>query len=222
MGGPKRASKASSGVAPLVGEYTSKVNCQSSRWISRALVPAKSRQSSPFGVSTHLRPQRSTRFDTGLLYPGWGWLGQKNAGDGGLTVLFLRWIGRLWWVSLEVLVYWGGGLVYRVGMATEPTMTIFSDGTQEWYLNGKLHREDGPACIWPDGYQEWWLNGQLHREDGPARIGTDGTQVWYRNGQRHREDGPAYIQPDEYQEWWRNGIRVPAPSIDPTPGRKEG
>jgi hypothetical protein len=27
-------------------------------------------------------------------------------------------------------------------------------------LNGKLHREDGPAVIWADGTKRWYLNGK--------------------------------------------------------------
>ena len=40
----------------------------------------------------------------------------------------------------------------------EPTLTIDSFGTKEWWLNGKLHQEDGPAVEWPNGDIEWWLN----------------------------------------------------------------
>ena len=61
---------------------------------------------------------------------------------------------------------------------------IHPSGTQEWYLDGQLHREDGPAVIHPSGYQAWYLNGQVHRDDGPAIISPDGTQVWYLNGIR--------------------------------------
>ena len=53
-----------------------------------------------------------------------------------------------------------------------------------WRLNGKIHREDGPAVIWADGGQEWWLNDQIHREDGPAVVSSDGSQEWYLNGKR--------------------------------------
>ena len=35
-------------------------------------------------------------------------------------------------------------------------------------LNGKLHREDGPAIEDSDGDKYWYLNDKLHREDGPA------------------------------------------------------
>ena len=42
---------------------------------------------------------------------------------------------------------------------------------KEWYLNGKLHRVDGPAIIKHDGKKEWFLNGQRHRVDGPAING---------------------------------------------------
>lgn len=41
---------------------------------------------------------------------------------------------------------------------TTPTMTIDYYGTKIWKLNGKLHREDGPAIEWADGRKEWWIN----------------------------------------------------------------
>jgi hypothetical protein len=34
---------------------------------------------------------------------------------------------------------------------------IYPDGTKLWYLNGKLHREDGPAIEYLNGYKEWYL-----------------------------------------------------------------
>jgi len=34
------------------------------------------------------------------------------------------------------------------------------NGTKIWYLNGKLHRENGPAIKYASGYKEWWLNGK--------------------------------------------------------------
>ena len=33
------------------------------------------------------------------------------------------------------------------------------DGSEYWWLNGKLHRVDGPAITRSDGYEEYWLNG---------------------------------------------------------------
>ena len=32
-------------------------------------------------------------------------------------------------------------------------------GDKVWYLNGKYHREDGPAVEYASGYKEWWLMG---------------------------------------------------------------
>ena len=58
---------------------------------------------------------------------------------------------------------------------------IYPDGTQCWYLNGDLHREDGPAKIFLDGSQFWYLNDKLHREDGPAVIYSNSTQFWFLN-----------------------------------------
>ena len=33
--------------------------------------------------------------------------------------------------------------------------------------------------IYADGTQEWWVDDKRHRIDGPAIIHADGTQVWY-------------------------------------------
>ena len=43
---------------------------------------------------------------------------------------------------------------------SQPEMKVNSNGTKRWYLNGKLHREDGPAIEWSDGTKEWYLNGK--------------------------------------------------------------
>ena len=37
---------------------------------------------------------------------------------------------------------------------------INSYGDKLWYLNGKRHREDGPAVECANGYKEWYLNGE--------------------------------------------------------------
>jgi len=35
----------------------------------------------------------------------------------------------------------------------------WKNGNKFWYVNEKLHREDGPAIITSDGYQAWFING---------------------------------------------------------------
>jgi hypothetical protein len=52
-----------------------------------------------------------------------------------------------------------------------------------WYLNGKAHREDGPAVEFASGNKYWYLNGQLHRKNGPAVEHADGAKYWYLNGE---------------------------------------
>ena len=53
-------------------------------------------------------------------------------------------------------------------MENKPICVTGINGTKRWYLNGKFHREDGPAIEYTNGQYGWYLNGQLHREDGPA------------------------------------------------------
>ena len=60
-------------------------------------------------------------------------------------------------------------------------MTVSSDGSKLWILNGDYHREDGPAVERSKGSKFWYLNGKLHREDGPAVELIDGSKFWYLN-----------------------------------------
>lgn len=39
-----------------------------------------------------------------------------------------------------------------------------TDGFKAWYKNGKRHRESGPAIIYSNGTEEFWLNGVEHKE----------------------------------------------------------
>lgn len=90
--------------------------------------------------------------------------------------------------------------------------------------NKLLHCDFGPAIIRDNGgYKEWWVNGKLHRTDGPAKYGSlvngctqTNIEEWYQNGERHRDDGPAIIKDElfelgnisngyEKEEWWLNG-----------------
>ena len=90
----------------------------------------------------------------------------------------------------------------------KPECKTDSRGTKEWYLNGKLHREDGPAIEEADGHKEWWLNGKYHREDGPACEWSGGEKTWYLNDKLHREDGPAVERADGHKEWYLNDEEV--------------
>ena len=93
-------------------------------------------------------------------------------------------------------------------MMSQPEKKVHQGGIEEWMLNGKRHREDGPAVTSPNGYQEWMLNGKRHREDGPAITYPNGTQEWMLNGKLHREDGPAMTYPNGTQEWYLNGKQI--------------
>ena len=85
------------------------------------------------------------------------------------------------------------------------TVEVQDNGAKFWYLNGKRHREDGPAYESADGSKEWYLKGKLHREDGPAVEWVDGTKFWYLNGKRHRKDGPACEYADGSKYWYIDG-----------------
>ena len=104
----------------------------------------------------------------------------------------------------------------------EYTVKVYDDGHKVWYLNGELHREDGPAKEWPDGSKEWYRNNQLHREDGPAVEMACGYKEWWINGKLHSEDRPARIYPNGDKFWLLNGKyhRVDGPALEYANGTK--
>jgi hypothetical protein len=83
-------------------------------------------------------------------------------------------------------------------------------GHQEWYKEGKLHRDgDLPARIFTDGANYWYKEGKCHRDgDLPARIFAAGTKSWYKKGKQHRDgDLPAVILASGDQYWYKEGKR---------------
>jgi hypothetical protein len=86
----------------------------------------------------------------------------------------------------------------------EYTVKVYANGNKTWWLNGKLHREDGPAVECADGHKSWYLKGKRHREDGPAIEWAEGIKQWYLNGKLHREDGPAVEWVDCSKFWYLN------------------
>jgi len=69
---------------------------------------------------------------------------------------------------------------------------FYVDGTKYWYLNGNIHREDGPAIEYANGAKQWFLNGKLHREDGPAIERSDGSKEWWLEGCWYQEEKKEY------------------------------
>ena len=59
------------------------------------------------------------------------------------------------------------------------------DGDVAHYLNGKIHRVDGPAIENADGDKEWWFHGKRHRRSGPAIEHANGVKGWWFNGKLH-------------------------------------
>jgi hypothetical protein len=65
---------------------------------------------------------------------------------------------------------------------------IYTNGDKCWYLNGKLHRTDGPAIEWANDSKSWWMNGEYHRTNGPAIEYANGSKFWYINGIEYSEE----------------------------------
>jgi len=70
----------------------------------------------------------------------------------------------------------------------KPVVKEWANGDKYWYLDGKLHREDGPAVEYADGTKWWYLDGKRHREDGPAIERANGPKSWWLNGKLVTEE----------------------------------
>jgi len=66
-------------------------------------------------------------------------------------------------------------------------------GNKYWFLNGLMHREDGPAIEYINGNKAWHLNGKRHRTEGPALEWANGSKFWYLNGDNLTEEDWTYI-----------------------------
>lgn len=52
-------------------------------------------------------------------------------------------------------------------MTQDPEHFVLEDGSERWEIDGKLHREDGPALITPEG-ETWYRHGQPLSEEETA------------------------------------------------------
>ena len=43
-----------------------------------------------------------------------------------------------------------------------PICKTDANGDKSWCINGKLHREDGPAIEWANGNKSWYINGKQY------------------------------------------------------------
>lgn len=95
-------------------------------------------------------------------------------------------------------------------------VTHFPDGSEEWRLDGKTHRIDGPAITDRNRTEIWYLNGVRHRDNGPAVTRPDGSEEWFRHGYRHRVGGPAVTCKGRATEWYQDGVhhRLDGPAIE--------
>ena len=103
-----------------------------------------------------------------------------------------------------------GQMTRDFGEDNKPVMEIDEYGNKCWFLNGKYHREDGPAVELYGGNKQWYLNGNLHREDGPAIEHYDGSKSWFLNDEFIVSTGPdiekslftlsTYLQDQEVTE----------------------
>jgi len=76
----------------------------------------------------------------------------------------------------------------------KPKCITYCSGDKEWYLDGKIHREDGPAIEKANGDKEWLLDGELHREDGPAVEFANGDKAWWLNDEK--------VDPETIADLW--------------------
>lgn len=91
--------------------------------------------------------------------------------------------------------------------------TIEKTNNLSFFINGKLHRSDGPAVI-TNKFHFYYIYGNLHRQQAPAIVG-DNVKAWYRYGKLHREDGPA-IEKNNIKLWFFRGKlhRIDGPAIE--------
>lgn len=110
--------------------------------------------------------------------------------------------------SLTISEYYSDGQLHRQG---GPAYSD-SKGTLKYYGQGykSRHWTKGPAVMKSDGTVKYYYSGVLHRPSrlGPAVIRSDGTMFYFHNGQLDRDhgEGPAAIWANGDIEYCREGV----------------
>jgi hypothetical protein len=83
---------------------------------------------------------------------------------------------------------------------------IRANGSQYWYDDGLLHRDNDLPAITHNGLCIWYNHGYRHREnDLPAFVSNTGETKWYKDGSLHRDNNmPAKITP-KYIAYYSDG-----------------
>src|ERR1700691_131013 len=84
----------------------------------------------------------------------------------------------------------------------------YPNGSIYYYLNGIIHREDGPAIIFSHGRLDYYLNGKWHREDGPAVIWSKGIIDYYLNDKNITKEVNNWIKENNIPEVWDNSHKI--------------
>jgi hypothetical protein len=84
------------------------------------------------------------------------------------------------------------------GIQMKNGLEIDQFGNKSYYLNGRIHRIDGPAIEYNNGAKFWYFNGELHRLDGPAIEWENGDKEWYY----HNEQIDCQSQ-QKFEQWLR-------------------
>jgi hypothetical protein len=84
-----------------------------------------------------------------------------------------------------------------------------SNGSEEWYKDGLMHRDNDLPAMMTATANIWYKNGEIHRDDDkPAIEYTDGGMMWYKEGLQHRDgDMPAVIIDNLIKMWYVNGLK---------------
>jgi len=82
-------------------------------------------------------------------------------------------------------------------MENKPVCEIDEKETKRWYLNGELHREDGPAIEYSNGDMAWVINGETHRLDGPAVKFGNWATSWFINDYEVTEEITQWAEENE-------------------------
>jgi len=80
---------------------------------------------------------------------------------------------------------------------------VKQDGTKKWFVDGRLHRDEGPAIEFPDGDKVWFRYGKIHRDGGSAMY-QNIHRIWYQHGMVHREGGPACEADNGSMHWYQH------------------
>ena len=126
--------------------------------------------------------------------------------------------------NMKPAEYWNHKDVKKANDGSQMTLDHQNKEILWKIIGGERHNINGPAIkSWNNQLEEWYVNGNLHRLDGPALTTAGGTKQFYVNGELFHKSADYWKHPDVMaymKNKEKDDLLTPDPPVSATKSKK--